>query len=161
MLAVMTHRVSFRGAAIAAFVLLPACNNGGAPCTIGPIAITALPGPRMVSPVSGTTGLPTSGFSVTIAFGSGGANHETLRLVDQNQQTVFGPAFSPIVPAPTPPPPGTFGPVANEAAAVPQLAAHTTYTVFVDGASPVTSTECPKQSFGGPFSDNVGTFTTQ
>jgi hypothetical protein len=51
--------------------------------------------------------------------------------------------------------------VPNEEAAVPQLAPHTTYTAFLDGATPRVDTVCPPQHHGGPYSVQLGTFTTQ
>lgn len=153
----MIGRIFVRWGVLAALAVLSACANNSA-CTAAPIALALPPSPLMVSPAPGATGLPTSGFSVQIAYGSGGANHETLRLVDQNQQTLQGPAFAPIVPPPSPPP---NGPAANEQAAVPQLAPHTTYRVFVDGASPTFKPNCASGTYGGPFSIDEGTFTTQ
>ncbi|MDB5073704.1 MAG: hypothetical protein JWM87_4815 [Candidatus Eremiobacteraeota bacterium] len=157
----MIDRIGFRGAALAALVLLAACNRGSATCefTAFPNAQVLPIAPRMISPAPGATGLPTSGFTVQVAFGNGAVNREVLRLVDQNQQTLLGGAFAPIVPPPTPPPVPAF--VANEEAAVPQLAAHTTYTAFLDGASPVINRDCPPQHSGGPFTVQLGTFATQ
>jgi hypothetical protein len=137
------------GAAVFAVLALAACG-GGAPKCIAvpePVAVAPLPTPVLVQPAPGATGVPTTGLQVAIRFGIDG---ELLRLVDQNGVTLFGGLFErQVFPAVGPP-------QYDHVAAAPQLAPHTSYTVFADGSVPAFGCD-PAH----PFSFSIGTFTTQ
>ncbi len=124
-------------------------SGGGAtgPCQAVPQVVTAPP--VLLSPQPGAAGVQTSGLSVAISYNP--ANDGTLRLVDAAGNTLAGSAFGPVV---TPIPPGN-----TAAASAPQLAAHTTYTVFVDAVYPPAE-RCTADARSGPTSFQLGSFTT-
>ena len=148
------HRALVQCAAIAALSLTSACANNDAAtgCIFNNVPQIATVPPRMINPSPGSAGLPDSGFSVQIQFGNDN-EHEVLRLTDPNGVSLSGSTFAPIVPPPPGPPP-----LPDHQAAVPQLAAHTTYAVFVEGVAPAT-TGCGAHA-ALPFSIPLGTFTT-
>jgi hypothetical protein len=150
----MMRNIFLRSAAVAALALTSACanNNAAAGCIFNNVPQIAAVPPRMINPAPGATGLPASGFSVQIQFGSD-VEQEALRLTDPNGASLSGSAFTPMVPPPPGPPP-----LPDHQAAVPQLAGHTTYAVFVDGVAPAT-TGCGAHG-PLPFSIPIGTFTT-
>ncbi len=130
---------------------LTGCSSGSggslAPCEAFPQVVTAPP--ALLSPQSGATGVQTSGLSVAISYNPAG--NATLRLVDGTGNTLTGSAFGPVV---SPTPPGN-----TAAATAPPLAAHTTYTVFVDAVYPPAA-RCTADARSGPTSFQVGSFTT-
>jgi hypothetical protein len=138
------------GTACLAAMSLAACNGGSStPCRPVAVARPILLTPVMVQPAPGATGVPTTGLQVAIRNGDD-SKGELLRLVDQNGATLTGGLFQPAAsPAGAPQ-------AYDHVAAAPQLAPHTTYQAFVDGAFP---------AFGcnpaDPFSFSIGTFTTQ
>jgi hypothetical protein len=103
----------------------------------------------MLSPAPGSTGVPTSGVSVTISYDP---PNGALRLVAQGTGAVV--AGGPFTPAPT------TGNAIAVASALPALAAHTTYDVFVD-ADYGPPSPCVLGARSGPMSFSEGTLTTQ
>lgn len=142
--------------AVALLVLcgVAGCGGNGTtadPCPNGRIAVAAPASPGMLFPAPGSTGLPTTGQNVTISYDP---PNGSLRLVAQGSGAVVnGGPFSPAVS----PPPGSPAAVVS---ALPALAAHTTYTVFVDAVYPPAS-PCVIGGFAGAMSFNEGTLTTQ
>jgi hypothetical protein len=137
------------------FLGFATCAPKTAVCTATPIAIAVRAPARMIVPAPGATGLPTSGFTVQV---QGGLDGESLHLTDPAGAVLQGGPFTAMTPQPAATPPG--GP--DHQAAVPQLVAHTTYTAFLDGVAPP-QPACPPTNipFGGPYTVNLGTFTTQ
>jgi hypothetical protein len=134
-----------RASFAAALVLTGGCTGGGSlQCQAIPVAILAPP--LMVAPAPGATGVPTTGTSVEISYNPPSGS---LRVVAGDGTTIAG---GPLTPAPSPPPAGVVS-------ALPPLAPHTTYTVFVD-ANYGPAGPCPVGRTG-PQSFNLGTFTTQ
>jgi len=139
----MTRPLSFALAALLA-AGLAACAAPSSGCPANPIAVTVPAPPKMVSPASGATGVPPSGTTLTISYDPPAG---AVRLVAADGTTLAG---GPIQPQ--------GAPGGGATSALPTLAAHTTYTVFVDAnyGSPA----CPV-GLTGAQSYNIGTFTTQ
>ena len=150
MLGGMSMRTLRLAAALVACSALAACSGAGTQCL--PIPIAAVAPPSLIAPARGATGVPTSGTSVVISYDPPSG---ALHLVAQDTGTiVLGGPFTPATGMVTPVP----GAVAS---ALPPLAPHTTYTVFVDAViPPPPPSTCPIGQ-SGPVSYNVGTFTTQ
>ena len=141
----------FSRAAFAAAVLLTAgCTNGSTQCQAIPFVIPAPP--AMLVPAPGTTGVPDGGTNVEVSYDPPSGS---LRVVAADGTTVQGGPFSPAPSAPfaSPPPSGAV------VSSLPALAAHTTYTVFVD-ANYGSPGPCPV-GLTGPQTFGLGTFTTQ
>jgi hypothetical protein len=133
--------------ALLACSALAACSGAGNTTPCGPIAVTAVPPPSLIAPARGSTGVPTTVGDVAISYNPPSG---ALHLVAQDTGAViFG---GPLV--------GATGSVnlgpGAVVSAVPTLAPHTTYTVFVDAVIP----QVPCFG-GGPTTYNLGTFTTQ
>ena len=145
----MTTTTLRLAAALLACSALAACGGAGqTQCPAIP-AITSVAPPALIAPARGTTGVPTVGTSVVISYDPPSG---ALHLVAQDTGAiVLGGPFTPTTGNVTPIP----GAVAS---ALPALAPHTTYTVFVDAVYP--SARCPVGP-SGPVSYNIGTFTTQ
>ena len=148
MLVGMTATLRFL-AAFLACSLLAACGGAGHQCASF-IAIAAVPPPMLISPANGSTGVPVTGASVEVSYDPPSG---ALHLVAQGTgAVVLGGPFTPATGNVTTVP----GAVVS---ALPTLAAHTTYTVFVDAVLPPPP-PCSNGN-GGPASYSLGTFTTQ
>ncbi|HEV3086861.1 MAG TPA: hypothetical protein VGX96_06505 [Candidatus Elarobacter sp.] len=105
----------------------------------------------MLAPAPGSTGVPTSGTSVEISYDPPSGS---LRLVAQGSNAV-------VVGGPFTPATGTVTVVPGAVvSALPTLAPHTTYNVFVDAVYPPAD-PCFRGAYNGPTTFNPGTFTTQ
>lgn len=138
---------------VAGLLAITGCTGGQTQCGVISFALPAPP--SMISPAPGTTGLPTSGVTVEITYQPSNA---TLRVVAQDTgATLFGAPFTAATPPPGSTPPPSFGPVVS---ALPALAPHTTYDVFVDAVFPP-APKCTSGGNSGPASYRVGTLSTQ
>jgi hypothetical protein len=140
-------RFTALAAPLIALLALAGCGGGGSSCS-SVIAVSQVPPPTMLSPAAGTIGLPST---VTVEI-----NYEppsaTLRAVAQGTgATVDGTAF-------TAAPAGT-SPTSAVVSTLFGLAAHTTYTVYVDAVYP--SDPCPRGGVMGAVTYNLGNLSTQ
>jgi hypothetical protein len=144
--------------AAAPLVLLAALAACTSPSTQSSCDGIVMPGaipapPAMLSPAPGTTGLPTSGVVVEVSYAPPSGS---LRLVAQGSGTTL--SGGPFTPVPSPPP---GAPVTGAVtSALPALAPHTTYTVFVDAVYPPLP-RCYVAGLAGPTSFDAGTLATQ
>jgi hypothetical protein len=124
-------------------------SNGSLPACVPTPQLVSAP-PTMLAPQPGATGVTATGLSVTISLNPAG--NGTLRLVDGIGTTVLGSAFGP-------PPAGSTQPAGSAVATLPNLAAHTSYTVFVDAVYPAAN-PCFSDTRSGPTTFQLGSFTT-
>jgi len=130
--------------ALLALATLIGCGGAGSTCS-SIIAVSQVPAPVMLSPAPGATGLPSS-VSVELNYAPPSGS---LRAVAQGTgATVNGTAF-------TAAPPPTSAVVSTLSA----LAAHTTYTVYVDAVYPREACEMGETT--GPVTYNLGNISTQ
>jgi len=144
----MTTTTLRLAAALLASSALAACGGAGT-TQCQAIPVTAVAPPSLIGPVSGSTGVSTTGTNVVVSYDPPSG---ALHLVAQNTGAII--LGGPFMPAT-----GMVSTVPGAVvSALPTLAPHTTYTVFVDAVYP--TVRCPIGP-SGPVSYNVGTFTTQ